>query len=570
MTNAPIIRVLNFIAQKLILLLGIVCFGFVSYHACRYIYAFKSYSEEYVEAYFDAPGKGLLALMITLIGMLFCVVPVRRSALLEKGVERILLPALMGISFFAAIYWVHISHSMPYNDQLYLTICAGEFAQGNFEQLSAGGYAGYYPHQLPLILVLEVLFRLLHTTSYLVVQYLNAILLPLMILGGYLAVKAMFRETGVAFVYLCLIMGCLPVIFYVPYVYGEIASFTFVFWEIWALCGFLQNGRVSYAIAALISSTAAFVFRKNTLIILIAVGIVLLWHAVLAKTWKPVLLLIGMILCVVLVQAFVLQFYELRSGIQIGSGIPSSAWVAMGLMDGWPGPGWFNNMNREIYQASGFDPLTADAMAKSAIAERLQVFRADPAYARAFFRCKILTQWNEPTYGAFYLNYSFSEPLQEGSFVYRVFDGDLNISLSNFMNHYQFVIYVLAVIGMVLQLFRNRKPIELLPQIALIGGFFFSLLWEAKSRYALPYLVLMVPVAAYGIEQVRAVLSLALGRYFATRPEMLDAARIDHDPSINDATLGGFDDRRDADKEQTARFYLFRRSKQSQKNNEAK
>ena len=35
--------------------------------------------------------------------------------------------------------------------------------------------------------------------------------------------------------------------------------------------------------------------------------------------------------------------------------------------------------------------------------------------------------------------------------------------------------------------------------IAIIGGFMFSVLWEAKSRYVLPYMIFSLPLAAGGV-----------------------------------------------------------------------
>lgn len=38
--------------------------------------------------------------------------------------------------------------------------------------------------------------------------------------------------------------------------------------------------------------------------------------------------------------------------------------------------------------------------------------------------------------------------------------------------------------------------------IAVFGGFLFSLLWEAKTRYVFPYLLMELPYAAMGINEV--------------------------------------------------------------------
>ena len=39
---------------------------------------------------------------------------------------------------------------------------------------------------------------------------------------------------------------------------------------------------------------------------------------------------------------------------------------------------------------------------------------------------------------------------------------------------------------------------ELILVLAIFGGMLFSLLWEAKSRYVLPYFILMIPYSVRG------------------------------------------------------------------------
>lgn len=36
----------------------------------------------------------------------------------------------------------------------------------------------------------------------------------------------------------------------------------------------------------------------------------------------------------------------------------------------------------------------------------------------------------------------------------------------------------------------------------IFGGFLFHMIWEAQSRYILGYFVLMLPLAAFGLEQI--------------------------------------------------------------------
>ena len=56
-------------------------------------------------------------------------------------------------------------------------------------------------------------------------------------------------------------------------------------------------------------------------------------------------------------------------------------------------------------------------------------------------------------------------------------------------------------------LIKNRKTdiyLETIPlTLYFIGGFIFHLFWETKSQYAYPYVVFIIPVAAYGLYEFR-------------------------------------------------------------------
>ena len=50
---------------------------------------------------------------------------------------------------------------------------------------------------------------------------------------------------------------------------------------------------------------------------------------------------------------------------------------------------------------------------------------------------------------------------------------------------------------------KKREPLENeILLIVILGGILFHMLWEAKSRYVLPYFVMMLPLAAAGICEV--------------------------------------------------------------------
>ena len=69
------------------------------------------------------------------------------------------------------------------------------------------------------------------------------------------------------------------------------------------------------------------------------------------------------------------------------------------------------------------------------------------------------------------------------------------------MKEYQFLIYCGVLIYLIFELFdtKNVSPIEdYIGIVTILGGFLFSIIWEAKARYMFPYFVLMLPYAMLG------------------------------------------------------------------------
>ena len=55
-------------------------------------------------------------------------------------------------------------------------------------------------------------------------------------------------------------------------------------------------------------------------------------------------------------------------------------------------------------------------------------------------------------------------------------------------------------------LIQNRKNLsnELILLVTIfIGGFLFHVMWEAKSRYIIPYIIVLIPVATICINKIQ-------------------------------------------------------------------
>ncbi len=67
-----------------------------------------------------------------------------------------------------------------------------------------------------------------------------------------------------------------------------------------------------------------------------------------------------------------------------------------------------------------------------------------------------------------------------------------------FADRMQFLIYLGMLLYYLLAIRKETQPLEHLLAVVIIGGFFFSILWEAKARYVFPYYVMMYPLYAIG------------------------------------------------------------------------
>ena len=66
------------------------------------------------------------------------------------------------------------------------------------------------------------------------------------------------------------------------------------------------------------------------------------------------------------------------------------------------------------------------------------------------------------------------------------------------MDKIQLFVYISTLAGLV-RMWRKRDLLRMLLPLILLGGLSYHLLFEAKSQYAMPYFVLMMPIAAYGL-----------------------------------------------------------------------
>lgn len=414
--------------------------------------------------------------------------------------EKILLLLVLIYSTAVGGIWVAISHVEPYADARSVCVVAECVLAGDFP-MQPPTYMGYCPHQYGIVFVLHCLFALFGSGNYAAFQYLNMVFLPLLIFAGYRIVKLICEHSGAAVFYLLLAPAFLPLYFFLPYVYGDFLSAAcsmIVMWQVLSLC---KNGKYSAILWGTLAAVLGCLVRKNTLIVVIAAVLVLLLNSLSQARWRLLFMAFVLPLSIWGAEKGVVFFYEHLSGEQISPGIPMECYVMMGLEDTEEGPGWFNGSNYKAYIAHNYDYEATKTYGREQIRARAQVLWQNKPYAVDFFRRKTMTQWNMPDCYSIHETDFFDREVAELAFpVQWIYRGEGRARLENYMNRYQFVLYVWFVPSVLGFLSDKRKRIDNgILFVAIVGGFMFSLCWEAMGRYMFTYVVCMIPMAAVGM-----------------------------------------------------------------------
>lgn len=397
-----------------------------------------------------------------------------------------------------SIYWVGASNTEPQADQWRLCDLAVAFDHGDCSGLAKGEYAGRNPHQLGLITIIRCLFRIFGENNYRAFQYFSALLVPVILFSGFQVIKRITKDDKRAeFYYLILMLLCVPMYGYVPFVYGEICSTAFTMLTAWMVLDSLDKFSWIKTVALGITMGTAVLMRENTLIFLIAFLIVTAVKLLDNCSWKTAAIGISMILGVVAGKAAVHSIYAPVTP-EDSKAIPSVLYVVMGTND--ERSGWYNMYHREVFEACDFDPELAARQGRADLALFLEKCRKNPGYAADFYYRKMNTQWNEPMYQCLGMNNGIAgsqSPLAE-----KVYFGELRYGVLDFMNIYQLLVYGGVVCLLAVNGKRWVRIENYILLIGVFGGFLFSLMWEAKTRYVFPYFMMMIPYAAMGISEI--------------------------------------------------------------------
>ena len=450
----------------------------------------------------------------------------------RKKLRKRLFIAALVIYIVADILWTIFVWAPIVGDQVEVAMMGKLFYKGYDEEiLQSGTYAGTtlkeyiqsYPQQIPLSFIYSLFFKLIHFDGIAVLRVPNvfaviAIVAAVYKIGNMLSKK--YKVNKVLLLILMLTFVSIPMLS--TFIYGDLPSLAFSLFSVYYMMKFVEYENnnaeakeenlnknvgaicfekkpkkysyIKYAVIASAFSMLAYMMRMNSLIFIIATVIYLLFNLftkIKSKTAKQNIinvLVIVMYIAISLIPARIVNnYYMNKYNLDSNKTYPNISYFLMAMSESSRGNGWYNE---SIGEPALKDPQGVKDEYANRIKDRLTYFAQDMGYTFRFYTMKLASMWAENTYSAVRLN-----------LLHESEDDYLN-AIKEPLTFYQKALLILMCVCSIIVLIQNRKNLS--PEIIYLllifmGGFAFHILWEAKSRYIIPYIVVLIPIASVHI-----------------------------------------------------------------------
>lgn len=410
---------------------------------------------------------------------------------------------IIAIYIIFNIAWVIIVRPGIVGDQIHACNLAQTFYRNNLEEyLPNLTYAGIplseymqaYHQQISLAFVFSMFFRIIHFDEIGILRALNVIGNILIVFAIYKINNQLSKEyktNKVLLLTLLLTFISLPMLS--TFIYGDIPSLALCLLSVYFMMRYTESKKIKYPIFASVFTMIAYMMRMNSLIFIIATVIYLLlnlFKGISKKSWKENLinlLIIAMYAIISIIPTILVQNYYLNKyDMDKNKAYPNISYFLMAMEESWRGNGWYNeDIGEPALRRLG----DIKEEYKERIKQRLTYFSENIGYTFNFYTKKIASMWTENTYSAVRSNLTK--------------DNDPIENITEPVTFYQKTLLIITCICSLIVLIQNRKNLSLnilFLVTIFIGGFAFHILWEAKSRYIVPYIVALIPIASISLQ----------------------------------------------------------------------
>ena len=338
---------------------------------------------------------------------------------------------------------------------------------------SAYTYFSYYPFQSGPMLWYLLVFALFGAKNVFAFQIVSALAVTALVavlwrFGTHLGLDAVGHGA-----FTVLVATCVPLLMFAAFVYPNAVGFfitiagaavvaeAFHMKKVWTSGLTIVAGFLICGIGIVFKSTYQIVILAAILAVIFAV-----WRN--RRFWQLIVAFVSAGGAFV-ISKLPVSLVQHWTGQDFGKGMPMISWIALGLgePDNVPA-GWWSRFALDAFEKTGND------------------------------------------YASLYSELGDSSNHFSGLASFLLVGRGSNILL-RYENVAQTVMYLLAFIGLIAltrAVFRNRNEegnadkvfVQVLLCASFLGGFLCYVLWEAKGIYTLPFYLLLVPMAAYGIQ----------------------------------------------------------------------
>lgn len=396
---------------------------------------------------------------------------------------------------------------------------------------SLHNYLQYYPFQAGPAMWFALVFHWFGNGNVMAVQLINVMFVVITVACLWYLTEHLCQMQTARNAIAVLCATCVPLLMISAFVYTNVVGFAIV---LVGVCVLVRCVRIENWWQATLGMAVGFIicgigimFKTTYIIVMIGVVIATVFSVWQTRRYWQLPLAAAMTVIAMKISNIPVAILERFAGYSFGKGMPTSSWIAIGLTDKWQmsnyygvhpprtatigsyGAGWWTGLALKVFRDSDGNYAAQSAAIRDVLDERLQYFSSHPSYTVDFFMRKLASEWAEPTFGSrYYSELGTSSSHFTGNIASLLGYGE-HSTLFRFENTWQTVIYVLAFIGVfaflsliIRQGFQTIDRSVLFSGVTLcasfIGGFICYVLWEAKSVYAFPFFLLLLPMAAYG------------------------------------------------------------------------
>ena len=471
----------------------------------------------------DLVISNLAALALSFLGF---VVLLRRNIRISEIDTRFVVFLMLIVATVVPLTWINLVQSVSSGDAMIMLNTARDAAQDNYRSFfSSYDYYGnysyylYYPFQLGYVLFAELLYRIFGTGSTdLLFQIPNVIALDFLYVAVVMIAKRVFGRKSVTNMTAIALTVCLQPMYMTTFTYGLIIGVSLSAWSVYFVIRYMQENKLKYAGFAALLIALSVVMKYNNMIVLAAICIALILHTIGSKRFLALAAAAVMVVCSVGAQKLVILSYSARSGAELNTQVSQTLYAYMGISDSNMAPGWYNGLAMETLRDSQMDVDKANEIASQGISDRIK-YLSENHLLGDFLKKKLFSQLNEPSFESIWVSqvrkHNIPEGQQLSTIVTSTYSGGLSKVLDNWFNYYTMLIYVGFAAGMIWLIVRRKaNAVTSLLPIAVMGGVMYHMLFEGKSQYLLPYFVLLMPFAMYGLlETSRALKNVTEGLF---------------------------------------------------------